>query len=120
MKILNERGLAQALRVFETHGWRAGRLVASGDRKLVRLFFYLQVWRTSICDKTLKLLAETAENLRQIILNYETVDENEITHFPLSVTYLETVGDEHEYTTNIVSYTSDKNPNLIFIIESII
>jgi hypothetical protein len=90
------------------------------DVKTVRLFFYIQVWRTAVCDDTLKLSADTAENLRQIILSYKTVDTNEIKHYPLAITFLQTIGDEAEYTTNYVGYTSDRNPNLIIMNDFVI
>lgn len=90
------------------------------DLKTVRLFFYIQIWRTAVCDGTLKISADTAENLRQIILNYKTVDANEIKHYPLAITYLQTIGDEAEYTTNYVGYTSDRNPNLIIMNDFVI
>lgn len=90
------------------------------DIKAVRLFFYIQVWRTAICDDTLKLSADTAENLRQIILNHKTIDANEIKHYPLAITYLQTIGDEAEYTTNYVGYTSDRSPNLIIMNDFVI
>lgn len=90
------------------------------DIKTVRLFFYIQVWRTAICDDTLKLSDDTAENLRQIILNHKTVDTNEIKNYPLAITYLQTIGDEAEYTSNYVGYTSDRNPNLIIMNDFVI
>ncbi len=90
------------------------------DIKTVRLFFYIQVWRTAVCDDTLKISANTSENLRQIILNYKTVDVNEIKHYPLAITYLQTIGNEAEYTTNYVGYTSDRNPNLIIMNDFVI
>jgi hypothetical protein len=90
------------------------------DIKIVRLFFYIQIWRTAICDETLKLSSDTAENLRQIILNHKTVDTNEIRHYPISITYLQTIGNEAEYTTNYVGYTSDRNPSLIIMNDFVI
>ena len=90
------------------------------DIKTVRLFFYIQVWRTAICDDTLKLSDDTAENLRELILNHKTVDTSEIKNYPLAITYLQTIGDETEYTTNYVGYTSDRNPNLIIMNDFVI
>jgi len=90
------------------------------ERKEVRLFFYLQVWRTHICENTLKLSGVAAENLRKIILNYQTITLDELNNYPLSVTYLQTTGDLKEYTTNFVGFTNDKNPYLIFLNDFVI
>jgi nitrogen regulatory protein PII-like uncharacterized protein len=88
--------------------------------KEFRLFFYLQLWRTHICEQTLKLPEQIAENLRQIILTYETVENEEIYKFPLSIIYLQTLGGLKEYTTNFVGFTNDKNPYLILMNDFII
>jgi hypothetical protein len=90
------------------------------DIKTVRLFFYIQVWRTYICDDTLKIQDEVAENIRQIILKHSTVNANELSHYPIAITYLQTIGDEAEYTTNYVGFTSDRNPNLIIMNDFVI
>ncbi len=90
------------------------------DIKTVRLFFYIQVWRTAVCDDTLKISSDIAENLRQIILNHKTFNANELNHYPLAITYLQSIGDEAEYTTNYVGYTSDRNPNLIIMNDFVI
>lgn len=90
------------------------------ERKEVRLFFYLQIWRTHICENTLKLPESTAEELRQIILNYETFELNELNHFPIAITYLQTTGDIKEYTTNFVGFTNDKNPYIILLNDFVI
>ena len=82
---------------------------------LIRLFFYLQVWRTAVCEKMFSIPESTLERLRQIILNYKILSDNEINDFPLSITYLETTGGDYQYTTNYVGFTSDKNPNIIFM-----
>lgn len=90
------------------------------DIKTVRLFFYIQVWRTAVCDDTLSISANVAENLRQIILNHKLINANELNHYPLAITYLQTIGDENEYTTNYVGFTNDRNPNLIILNDFII
>lgn len=90
------------------------------EYKEIKLFFYLQVWRTHICEQTLNLPEHIAENSRQIILNYSTVENVELTKFPLSITYLQTLGGVAEYTTNFVGFTNDKNPYLIFMNDFVI
>ena len=94
--------------------------IENTEYKQIRLFFFLQIWRTHICEQTLKLPNHIAENLRQVILNYETVDGVELNQFPLSITYLQTLGGLKEYTTNFVGFTNDKNPYLIFMNDFII
>lgn len=95
-------------------------VIEIAECKEIRLFFYLQLWRTHICEQTLKLPVHIAESLRQIILTYETVDNDEINILPISITYLQTLGGLEEYTTNFVGFTNDKNPYLIFMNDFII
>ena len=117
---IENKFIAETLPKLRNANLSATDKIGFDDVKSIRLFFYLQVWRTSICDNTLKISADASENLRQIILNFKTINDSELNHFPVSVTYLETVGDEHEYTTNFVGYTNDKNPNLIFMNDFVI
>lgn len=71
----------------------------------VRLFFYLQIWRSSVCRDDVTLSPNTSENLRKIILNYNnTKNADELTQYPLAVTYLQTLGGAAEYTRNYVGY----------------
>lgn len=58
------------------------------ESKIVRLFFLMQFWRTSICDDAFSISADVAEFLRTKILNVEYED---LECIPLSVTYLETL-----------------------------
>jgi hypothetical protein len=85
------------------------------EAKLMRLFFYMQVWRTAVCDTTFKLSQKTLEQLRLSILKgLETPDE-EFDLFPISITYLITLGGEDKYTYNWVGITDDRNPNIILM-----
>ena len=88
--------------------------------KLIRQFFYLQIWRTSICEDQFILSDESSENLRKSILNFEIINDSDIKHFPILITYLETKGEEKEFTTNYVGFTNDTNPNLIIMNDFII
>lgn len=88
--------------------------------KIIRLFFFIQIWRTAVCEKTFKLSPEAFEKLRLIILNHEETSEKEINNLPLSITYLETLGGEKEYTSNVVGFISDKNPNLAILNDFVI
>lgn len=88
--------------------------------KIIRLFFYIQLWRTAVCEDAFKLSEETLEKLRLIILHYDTISEQELKDFPLSITYLETLGGEKEYTSNFVGYTNDQKPNLAIINDFVV
>ncbi len=88
--------------------------------KVVRLFSYLQIWRSSVCSNTLKLSDGINEKLRMIILNHNTLSHEQINHFPLSITYLQTIGGKYEYTKNLVGLTNDTNPSIIFLNDFII
>lgn len=90
------------------------------DIKLIRLFFFLQLWRTSVCVETFNLLEESCEKLRQFIINHETIEVEELKFFPLSISFLQTKGDKKNYTQNIVGSISDANPYLIFMNDFII
>jgi hypothetical protein len=81
------------------------------------MFFYIQIWRNSICEEIYKLSPEIQEELRLIILNGQT--EN-INHFPLAITFLETLGGDIAFTENYVGSTSDRNPNIIFMNDFIV
>ena len=87
------------------------------EASLIRMFFYIQVWRNSICEEVFNLKKETQEELRLIILNGET---ESINHFPLVITYLETLGGDNAFTENYVGSTSDKNPYIIFMNDFVV
>lgn len=84
---------------------------------LIRMFFYIQIWRNSICEEIFTLKKETQEELRLIILNNKI--EN-INRFPLALTYLETLGGDIAFTENYVGSTSDKNPYIIFMNDFVV
>lgn len=84
---------------------------------LIRFFFYIQIWRNSICEDIFTLDKGTQEELRLIILNGQT---DNINHFPLVITYLETLGGDIVFTENYVGSTSDKNPHIIFMNDFVI
>ncbi len=90
------------------------------QNKTVKLFFYLQIWRTAICEEVYDLTEQTMESLRLTILNSNTIENYDIPNLPLHITYLETVGDEKAYTNNFVGCTSDRNPNIIFMNDFVI
>jgi len=90
------------------------------DNKTAKLFFYLQVWRTAICEDDFELEGATLESLRLAILNSKSIQNNDLPIFPFHMTYLQTIGDEKAYTSNFVGCTNDRNPNVIFINDFVI
>jgi len=94
--------------------------IQESEVKSFRLFFYLQLWRSHICDSNFNLREDIAENLRQIILNHDSIKLAEINKYPLSITYLETLGGDKEYTRNLVGTSSGGNPYVIIMNDFII
>ncbi len=90
------------------------------QNRIAKLFFYLQVWRTAICEDVYNLSEDTMESLRLTILNSDSIDNCDIPNFPFHITYLQTVGDASAYTNNFVGCTSDRNPNIIFMNDFVI
>jgi len=86
---------------------------------IIRKYFYLQLWRSSICDITFQLANETQNELR-IILRNDNVENEKLCKFPLSITYLNTIGGQEKYTQNLVGFRHDQNPYLIFMNDFII
>jgi len=100
------------------------------ESKIVRLFFLMQFWRTSICNDTFTILPDVTEFLRTKILNLEYED---LECIPLSVTYLETLPDEEDINvvtrepfnelykgTNHVSVVEGSNPYIILMNDFVI
>jgi hypothetical protein len=77
---------------------------------LIRKFFLLQFWRTSVCDPSFDLPDTFRDKLFKGIFN----DDPIIKEIPLRVTYLNTVGDDYEYTKNLVGTLQDKSNFVIF------
>lgn len=91
------------------------------DTKTTRLFFLLQLWRSSICDSDFNLPKETEGIMRKILLNANECNLDELKQFPISVSYLITEGDEKEFTNNITGFISDeKYPKVIIMNDFII
>jgi len=88
--------------------------------RVLRTYFYLQLWRSSICDKTFQLPTEIEDDLRNILLNNVEIDSNEITKYPLSITYLVNNEEGETKTQNLVGCTSGGNPYLILMNDFII
>lgn len=86
------------------------------DNILCRNFFYLQIFRSAVCDAEIyQLSSEFIEKLRTILFNKE-MDIS----IPLSITYLQTTGGPEYYTENFVGPVSGQNPYIIFMNDFVI
>jgi hypothetical protein len=83
------------------------------DSKSIRLFFIIQVWRTCICVPYFTLPPDCVEDLRTKILNFKDISNEDLLMYPLSVTYLQTLGGQKEYTSNFIVIPNDVDPNII-------
>lgn len=90
------------------------------EANVLRLFCYVQVFRTAICEESFVLSIEITESLRNIILEYKSLKVDDYNYLPLSITHLETIGDEKEYTYNAVGFANLKNLKVIFMNDFII
>jgi len=108
------------LRLFRQSNLNGIEQMVLTQNKTIKLFFYLQVWRTAICEDVFNLSESVMEDLRLTILNSELIESCDIPNFPYHITYLQTVGDEKAYTHNFVGCTSDRNPNIIFFNDFVI
>lgn len=132
------------LPLFRSKDLTKDKIVQIEENRLFRLFFLLQIWRNSICEKTFFLPEKVQEKLRKRIYDHENIDDEDLTEFPLSITYLETIvkpkknnektdsneskvsdiEDEIEklnpYTENMVGSVSGANPYIILMNDFII
>lgn len=115
--IIENKFILNILPKFRNQNLTSCDVLKLAEIKIIRLFFYLQIWRTSICTKKCQISDKTSECLRSIILNHKTVEKSEINQFPISIIYLETLDD---YTTNYVGFTDTKNPYIIFMNDLIV
>lgn len=90
------------------------------DTKTTRLFFLLQLWRSSICDSDFNLPKDIEEIMRKILLNSNDCNLDELKQFPISVSFLITDGDEKEFTNNITGFISDEKYTKVIIMNDFI
>ena len=90
------------------------------NSNLIRIFFLLQIWRTNICDTIFKLPNKVSQELRHIIWEYATSEVEISKKHPLIINYLETLGEDIEFTKNVVGYSNDKNPFPIWMNDFVI
>lgn len=90
-------------------------VVTEADVVTVRNFFYIQLYRSAICEDILTFPSEFLEKLRLNIL-----EKNGDTSIPLSITYLQTVDGSAIYTENYIGFTNDRNPFIVFMNDFVI
>lgn len=94
--------------------------VSIENSRIARLFFYLQVWRSAVCVPKLSISQEVKERLRQFILNHQVVSQEELSTYPLLITYLETLGGQEAFTQNFVGFINAGNPLIIFMNDFVV
>lgn len=81
------------------------------DSTKVRLFAYIQFFRSSICDSRMVLPIKFINILRIAILNSEPHKD-----IPLNITFLKTDGGDRFFTENYVGYAEgNHDPHIIFM-----
>lgn len=86
------------------------RIISFEESILIRKFFLLQFWRTSVCDPTFDLSNAFRDNIYKGIFN----DDPILKEIPLRIIHLNTVGKDFEYTRNIVGTLKDSTNFVIF------
>lgn len=88
------------------------------DILTIRKFFLLQVWRSSVCEEWFDIPKALKETLRQFF-NSE-ISEDTLLNLPLNITYLNTIGDDEEYTRNMVGLGKIEGNFVVFLNDFII
>lgn len=112
---IEEKFINKILKKFREEDLTDKYSIEIDENIICRNFFYLQIYRSAVCNPDFELDSNFTEKLRKIL--YEKRDDYSI---PLSVTYLQTTDKAKYYTENIVGYTSDKNPYIIFLCDFVI
>src|SRR5690606_39186879 len=92
------------------------RTIEFDNYLLMRKFFLLQFWRTSVCDPSFDISDSFREKLYNGIFN----DDPILKEVPLRVTFLNTIGDDFEFTKNLVGTLKDKSNFVIFFNDFVI
>lgn len=87
---------------------------------IIRKYFYLQLWRSSICDKTFQLPAEIEDDLTELLYNAENHKLGDYKEYPLSITYLVNQEEGVTKTQNLVGCISGGNPYIILMNDFVI
>lgn len=90
-------------------------LILEDESILCKKFFILQIYRSSICDEDISLNQDIEEKMRMYL--FGEIDDINI---PISVTYLQIIGDDICNTENYVGVITGSNPYVIFMCNFII
>lgn len=90
------------------------------DVRIFRAFFLMQVLRSALCDEMFNMSDKVLDDLKQLVLGFETVDVAEFTKYPLLITYLQTMGGPAAYTENQVSFAVNKESQIILMNDFVI
>jgi len=88
--------------------------------RIFRAFFLVQVLRSALCDEMFNLSDKVLDDLRQLVLNFETIDVAEFTKYPLSITYLQTTGGPEVYTENQVGFAVNEESQIVLMNDFVI
>jgi len=80
----------------------------------------MQVLRSALCNETFNFSDKVLDDLKQLVLNFKTVDVAELSKYPLLITYLQTTGGPAAYTENQVSFAVNKESQIILMNDFVI
>jgi len=109
----------QILPKLRGHDFKGTEELSFTEHIIIRKFFLLQVYRTSVCDPGFIISDQFQEQLRELIYKPDA-DIAKLTAIPLNVTYLNTVGDDFEYTKNTVGIASFNDNQIVIFNDFII
>ena len=93
--------------------------ISFSEKIIIKKFFLMQVWRTSVSIEGFPLSDSLKEDLRKIIFE-ANIDDSLVISVPLTVTYLNTVGDDSEFTKNLVGHGNIEGSPVIFFNDFVI
>lgn len=105
---------------IRNHALKSTTPLSFEESDTIRLFILIQFWRSAVSSAELELSDDLKTRIRAIILNYAQGQEINAKEIPISVTYLQTLGDPMEFTANSVGYASGGNPYIVFMGEFIL
>ncbi|RZJ92142.1 MAG: hypothetical protein EOO20_02785 [Chryseobacterium sp.] len=86
---------------------------------VIRKFFLLQIFRTSIAENEYWISEELENKLRSMIMD-ESADNTQILSIPLNISYLNTAGGDFDYTRNTVGIAYLENHKIILFNDFLI
>ncbi len=82
------------------------------DSITIRKFFYLQFWRSAVCNPDFHIPETTLNYMRDCLLS-KSRDKEDYNQLPITITILETP--PNCYTENVVGFCSGQNPYVILM-----